>query len=656
MRLDGLADESLRSGRFMVEPVNIDRVLAEVEEGVRRGVAVYVSGADGSGRRTLFNELRQMFPRSVAIDLLPLREADAPITAVLEVLAALGIPRDPALGDSDAVFSVAQSAARALEGLAGSERPLILRVPRDWGMVARQDETDDPTLSQADAFLRGITATRAPIVLIADAYLDRRRLLRGAVRELHLPVRDVSLSSLDGAANWGPLRASVSRLVASGVRSGAPARLRLAVGAVFAGMEPSEVSMRLADEAGAIALARTIVATLRANRDARCALDVVAELRVAMSLADLRPLLPADETLRALITECLGYGVDHFRLCVEAREALRAADPPREDAHRALAALHQRRDGAVAPDGLRQDEVRHWAEKVHHLGAAGTSSDAAWRSLDLPAPAFYWDRARAQSHRGEYARAADTYRACIRRFPEDDYSWHYLGFNLARDHAEPEEIERAYREAVRLAPQRTWWNGRLVSFLIQQRRYGDARRVWSAARPHVIDDASGLCRDGITAMQLHRWVVQDWLAAGRVAEASEVLAEVDRAVVEADPSLRALSERVAAAREGGDPRWLAYLAQGPGEPEERESLQALWRELGARSGAPLPVPILEAVDGAQRMTWQSRKVLVQVDRTPEGEVEWYAREHATRRSEADVGGPAVLNALIPWLQRLRDDA
>jgi hypothetical protein len=132
---------------------------------------------------------------------------------------------------------------------------------------------------------------------------------------------------------------------------------------------------------------------------------------------------------------------------VEMPDALRHrfAPEPSENAlsaHRIVAEEHARRDGAASIYQVPAERAVDWLEKVHHLGAVDEIQIAKdgqgvevqrWENIELPSPEFFWDRARFLSKvRRDFRGAAEVYQECVRRFPGDDYGWHYGAWNSDR--------------------------------------------------------------------------------------------------------------------------------------------------------------------------------------------------------------------------------
>ncbi|GEM_PF-2794978 len=87
--------------------------------------------------------------------------------------------------------------------------------------------------------------------------------------------------------------------------------------------------------------------------------------------------------------------------------------------------------------------------------------------------------ARTFSLMGRYDIASELYRKSIALQPQNDYSHHYLAFNLERQHSSPVDVEKYYRQAININSRNRWWWPRYILFLIRRGRERDARRAWS---------------------------------------------------------------------------------------------------------------------------------------------------------------------------------
>lgn len=235
-----------------------------------------------------------------------------------------------------------------------------------------------------------------------------------------------------------------------------------------------------------------------------------------------------------LITECLAEGGDLIEVDEGLREVLlarRAGEgqglPTDASVHLALADYHQSLDGAAGPVAA-WNQIEHWLEKVHHLGLSGPAGAERWSQLDRPTRELYWDRARSLSiDHHEYVAAADLFQECVHRFDaRDAYSWHYLAYNLDRAGVRRKDAERAFRKAVELRPDHPWYNGRLVTFLIDQARFRAAEEEWGNALERMDPDGENVGRSPWLAKEAHRWVAKAWLRFGEVRRARLVLDDI----------------------------------------------------------------------------------------------------------------------------------
>jgi TolA-binding protein len=214
-----------------------------------------------------------------------------------------------------------------------------------------------------------------------------------------------------------------------------------------------------------------LLGRVRSRRDLADAVLRVAQMRRPLPRSAVLALTEVPPEHAALVTECVGYG-DPVRPIAILRSRVRAAWPvsrERLDAtHAAMAEQYGKLDGAVAAAAISTAEkMEAWVERAHHLAHAGPLGADSWSRLVLPAPELYWDRARHLSReREDYQGAAQVYRACVERFPNDDYAHHCLAWNLEKAGAPPEEPRLHFERAVHLASTNPWWNARHVTFLI----------------------------------------------------------------------------------------------------------------------------------------------------------------------------------------------
>jgi hypothetical protein len=111
---------------------------------------------------------------------------------------------------------------------------------------------------------------------------------------------------------------------------------------------------------------------------------------------------------------------------------------------------------------------------------------------------------------------------------------------------------------LQLADRTTWWNGRLVTFLIRQGRFVEAREEWKRALMRVDPGGDIVQRSPVVAEELHRWVARAWSIVGCRADAESVLAAVPQAIVEQSDALRGagLATHALSKDERNAPTWL----------------------------------------------------------------------------------------------------
>lgn len=280
-----------------------------------------------------------------------------------------------------------------------------------------------------------------------------------------------------------------------------------------------------------------------------------------------------------MLSRCISSEADVVRVGERVRRLLLPLTRPSSNsaeaaAHCDLASFHHGLDGALSVEHARGTQVLNWLEKVHHLGHSGARGAKEWASLNLTAREFFWDRARALSiGQRDYSAAAAVYQQCISKVDaEDDSAWHYLGFNLDLAGGHRQRAEEAFREAIRLEPNNPWWNGRLVTFLIEQSRFRAAESEWRALQEQVDPDGTQVRKGPSLALNVHRWVVQAWLNSGEVERARKVFDDIPPDVVALSPKLQRLRQHLGDAeevRQLGEP---VYPADTPVELRWKQPL------------------------------------------------------------------------------------
>ncbi|MEZ4444914.1 MAG: tetratricopeptide repeat protein [Polyangiaceae bacterium] len=535
--------------------LSVQPAFERVLDALERERCAWVAGNVGTGRATLARELVDHFDAeggATWIDLLDLDQADAVIGGLFG--AAGELTRDArarCMVDWDSLAA----GARALAEAAGDRFVVVLTVPATWATARGPAATalDQAIRGRAQGLLRGLVTSDLRVVLITtrSAQPDTWGVSDERPIPLHAPKNALALLR---SQDWGAYAASAEALARATKEDIAPSpvSVRLAVGAVGLGARAETMAEAL-EQPNARALhllTDEIVDRLRSpgREPVRQAVErqVLARRPIEREALEVLAAVP-DEHL-PLLTDCVGYGEDEVRISANTRHVLLSKLLPtrREghdvdllEHHRALADHYARLDGKPDIVDTEGASTTAWLERMHHLAFVDPSA-----SEHLPCRELYWERGRELSkNRRDYRAAAEIYRACVGRFPHDDYAWHYLGFNLERAGMERSTAQQAYERAVELAPDNPWWNSRLVTFLIGQGKLRSARQTWRDAVNRVDPDGDRSAESQWLGEHFYRWVSRAWLEAGSAADAFEVLQGLDEDL-RRTPILRALEERV----------------------------------------------------------------------------------------------------------------
>ncbi|AUX45128.1 uncharacterized protein SOCE26_066090 [Sorangium cellulosum] len=578
--------------------------LKEVDTGERIAA---IAGPTGAGKSHVVDRLRETGP-VVVVEPPPLRDGDAVFHALAQLAAAGG-----AAGEAyEAGMSVHTRSENAARRLANDDRVLVLRLPNSWnGLDAASGRDQLVFRRRAIEILQGLRdAAGLRIIVLAtrvDRALERTLGLHGHVRQLRAP--RLRLGALRDEAAWGSYALPAQR--AAGLVQEAPpvtpVEARVLVGCLALGADLARARPALSSPAPLPPLL-SLLADLLAQPQhreiaSRLAAPLAARGPLPLDVAEGLAALPEEH--RPLLRDCIGYRTDHANLRVteSVRSALRLAlggAPP--EVHARLAEHYRTLDGKGSLADLDTEHTRAWLEKLHHLAHGGLETSALWERQARDARELFWDRGRALSIDAQlHHLAADVYRACVTRFPDDAYAWHYLGYNLDRAGAEPLEAEVAFRRAVALEGDNRWWQSRLVSFLVEQARYADAEEATRAALAQLDPEAGRVYDDPQLAHDFHRWLVAAWLDAGELARARRVFELLPPEVVAQHELLRQLKWRLEDAEEADrlgdsvhppgvriDLRWQTPAHIGMSGPD------------GTRLVALLPARVVEA--SAQAVT------------------------------------------------------
>lgn len=534
------AAEPDRLARWAIEQVNTgDRIGA-------------IAGPVGAGKSRVLAGLREAAP-VVVVEPPPLRDGDAVFHALAQIAAAAGVAGEA----YEACGSVRERAASAARSL--SERDdmvLVLRLPSSWSRLDAVSGRDQLVFRRsAIELLQGLRDAAGLRLVVLATFIDRalERVLGLHGRVKHLPAPAVRLDALRDEAAWGPYAPHARRaanLLGEAPRA-TPIAARVLVGCLALGAEPASAAQALASAAPLRPLLGLLSGRLAQpeHRELASGLTSVLAARGELPLDVAERLAGLPEEHRSLLRDCVGYQSEAGALHVTetVRLALGSASP---EAHRRLAEHYQTLDGQRSLATLDAEHARAWLEKVHHLAHGGPETGPWWDEQTRDARELFWDRGRALSIDEQLHRlAAEVYRACVGRFPDDAYAWHYLGYNLDRAGVEPLLAEEALRKAAVLEGDNRWWHSRLVTFLVEQARYADAEEATRTALNQLDTDGSRVDEDSQLCRDFHGWVVTAWLDAGEVARARQTFDLLPPEVVAREEVLRLLKWRLEDAEE-----------------------------------------------------------------------------------------------------------
>lgn len=598
------------------EPLQaLEGKLAQVREslGKRDGDArrIWVKGPTGSGRTTFAIRLaEELGEEKAALVLLPpADDIDASIHTLYLAASYLKDERARAAVEDRAGASLYERAKRVAEGLHEEGRVLVLVVPASWRIEEAEDDAGARArTARARELFQGLLGESALDTVIFSSSAFSLPDSRSPYEQHALPPLRVSPETLHGPSD-SPLYADAVRRLRTTLERYAlqitPLQIRIAVGLVALGDSISDI----ADELKTLGhkhpvsslgpLEGRLVRILKYPKWSfiRVGLRRLARSRYPLPREQALALANLPEEHAPLVVDCVGFGDGPVRMNEYIRRALHSAFPSEagdRDAHDTLAEYHDAQDGATDVSGLSAEKTLHWLEKVHHLAHGNEHSRQRWLEQNLRARDFYWDHAWCLSFKERrYEEAAAVYRMALDRFGEDSYTCHYLAYNLDRAGKKRREVERLYRRAIEQDPINPWWNSRLVTFLIGQARFRAAREEWFEALDRIDPDRERVHRSSWIASHVHRWVVREWLDHGQVELAREAFDEIPSGIVQMDPRLLDLKQRLEDAEET---RSLGESVYPASIPVERR-----WRR-------PRVVPELND-HGSPRVAWYPGRVV-----------------------------------------------
>lgn len=585
--------------------LGVDRTADRVEAALQRHRRAWVVGAPATGRSALAQLLAQrLADGAVLVDLLEEEETDAAIAGLLSAAGHLADDQDRrrVMRDWPSILAGISEIARGF----GDGRTFIVKVPESW---VRPSSGRNPWLhlarERARGLLNGLAKSDASVVWITPRSVKPHELgLEDEESEAIVLPRPENARALLRAPWWGKLADAARRLEQALPDSidPSPVNLRLGVGITALGTPAAEVAGVLGSAGCLAELVTRLLGALRQPEKASLR-DAIARFLLArrpVGRDHVESVTAARPEDLPFLCNVIGYGGTEVRVSTPVRAQLRQRlgrpdVESEEQAHRALAEHFETLDGAADVADTRCAATDAWVQKMHHRAHTG---DAALDPAVLPARELYWERGRYLSiDRKDFDSAARVYEACVARFPDDAYAWHYLGFNLERAGRARRQAGDAYRHAVELDPTNPWWNGRLIQFFIRQGKPLEADRIWDQCIDNVDPEGARVAESAWLAEHFHRNVIKAWLSAGDVARAFRTMRLIPEAVLAESAELLELQEEVLDAVE----------ADAIGE-----SVYARAVPVAKRWGTK-PRYLTETLDGAVLVRWYPGRV---VDASP----------------------------------------
>jgi hypothetical protein len=554
-------------GPTLVDLSPVGELVADLTERSTPGQPVWIAGSPGTGRNWLPLYLAEQ-AGAVPVWAPSLDELDSAVQLVLQAASALAPETRARVARQAHTPSAAQQVA---DELAREGRVLAVRLPGNWADEAARpnDVWRAHTHQQGRAVLREFVHHRALRLVLITARTAIPRALglepRRPDRVLEAP--QVAQSALRDAELWGALAPAAASLVdLPEVERVEAVSVRLAVSLLHLGVSREQVLRELACRSfarrmqGLGSLLRDVLtreAGLRAGLVRLCA------FRVPVPRSHLEPIAALAGEFKEVLTRGVAYGEDSVRVHPTLRRFVPGAEDPSEDTRAELMGISEVLDGAV--QHWQTDAVRWWLEKHYQAALAGDAGARVFEQAQdtLPAPVWFWTRARALSLARKFEEAATLYERGLDRFPEAAYGWHYLGYNLAKAGQEPRRAEQAFRKAVELEPENPWWNRRLVTFDIGRARFAQAEQDWDEALGRLDPDGERSENDAWLVNQVHCHVAKAWLDVGEPQRAREVLDSIAPGLIPLDWRLEALDLAIDDALES---EWLGTSVYHPKVP------------------------------------------------------------------------------------------
>jgi tetratricopeptide (TPR) repeat protein len=527
---------------------------------------------------------------------------------------------------------------------------LALILPPAWDALSAEDEYRSKRLAAVLAVFAGVER----VLLLGDLQLEAGRLgFNGKTpHELSAP-----MARLDGfnfpAGRFREASDELKALVHS--LESSPLVWRLAVGVIALGA-PAGVVASIVQDATSQAIAalmEMLVERVKRLSHLHIAVRQMLAVRGAISAAALQQLTGLSNDNLPLLTHCLGYD-EPVRVSLLVRTALaNALENSTPDTHHKLAQHYKLLDGVNNPNQIQTSSQMHaWLERVHHLGHAGAEGASEWSTLELPAPEFYWDRARFLSReQRDYGAAAALYEACLQRFPHDNYALHYGAWNRWKNKENSPAVAARFKQAVEQAQGNPWWSQRYLASLIDLGRYSEARSAWKQSLGHIDPDGSKAMAGPWLVENFHLPVAKAWLRAGCWHDALRTLGALRTRFGIA--ALKELVAQIESVRDEERRLAFAWLKKHPG-PQWSSAANVLTALQNQHSMLASPA-LTEGEGGSASLTWSQDEVVVTVELSRDGKAYWFAmeRKNATEAVdgewEPNTPCPKQLDA---WLARL----
>lgn len=509
----------------------VEGVLAALEPAAS---IVVVGGPEGAGRGHVVRRVSEHL-RTLELEAPPLRDADAGVSLLLQVMAHVPVDERDAIFACRDLRSSAHAAAKLAVTASGAE-VLTLRLPRSWERLleTRDEDEDEAQLDRVREVLRGIQdwADLRLLVLCGAGRAEWKRWLRSPTF-VRLDAAATKLDLLEDESMWGayvPFSRAVRGACDGAGVTPTPLQTRLLVALASRGLELATAVelVKTSAPAALVPLLGILSKSLTESEEASALRDALNRLLLARrpvkaELLDELTRLPEHHSFFA---DCVGYGTSEgVRVPEVVKDQLLGSTCSIEEekpSHERLLAHYKSMDGkANARDVETVEAMRAWLERAHH--AALLRDEAEWKQLEPPCPEFYWARARWLSRAcKDYAAAASVYFDGVSKFPKDDYGWHYFAWNADRAGRPTAEVDAAFHKAIELDETNRWWNSRYVTFLIRRAQYGRAETEYldGLARLRSAGNEATLPR------AYHRWIIAEWLEQGEVGRARAVFDDI----------------------------------------------------------------------------------------------------------------------------------